>query len=764
MRRLPIALLLVCLPLPAAAQEPVPPAPAPATQPPAPETPAAPVPEATQAPAQPPVEPSPPPDRIDFTLTFPPERGGGTATGSAEGLEYKREDYAVLAGAVHLKYQDIELKADRAELDLETKVVTATGNVVIDQGPRRLAGATAAFNLETKTGVITEATAHVAKDYFFNGSEVAKIDEDVYTVTDGTFTSCEGERPDWSFRIGKARVEVEGYAHVRSAAMRVKRVPVVYTPYLVWPVKSERSSGLLIPNIGYSERRGGGLSLAYFQTLGRSYDTTFHVETYSKGFLGLGNELRYAPSEGTRGRFVGYAVRDPDRDEWRWKVNLDHVTNDLPWGMRGVIAYEDFSDFEFFRDFERDIDRNTTRRVSSRAFVARNSGPHLLNVLLNEVQTLDQPGVTVVQRKLPEVEYRLRSTRLWRSPFYLAFRGSADYLTLDNQLGIESTYGRVDLGPELSLPLSTLPWLSLKLVAGERYTWYGDTQEPSTFQFTGESVTRDFPIGRADLVGPSFSRIFDRPLGGFARFKHVIAPRISYNYSGELDPQPTLIPVFDEVDATLATNRARFALVNRILAKPADEKAGAAREILLFELARDLSFDDEQPLQRSFDGLETDLAGPLESLLRISPGARTSVETRLAYDTLEGRVASSSLTGAYGWGTGNSLGLTVYRRPLPSPAATLPDLGTQVQVSGALALLPRRLRIEGRVSYDLDTAELQQQRWVANYLSQCYGFRFEFVSFKAQELRNREYRFSLTLKNVGTFLDMSGRSSVPTEN
>ncbi len=763
MARVPAALLLaVCLALPLAAQEPQPTEEVPPTQPASPPAAGQTPPPAPPAPAAP---PTPAADRIDFNLNFPPERGGGTASGSAESLEYRREDYAVLAGAVQLKYQDIELKADRAELDIETKVVTATGNVIIDQGPRRITGATATFNLETKTGTLTESTAHVAQDYFFSGSEVAKIGEDTYTVTDGTFTSCAGESPDWSFRLGKATVEVEGYAHVRSAAMRVKRVPVLYTPYLVWPVKSERSSGLLIPNIGYSDRRGGALSLAYFQTLGRSYDTTFHVDTYSKGFLGLGNEFRYAPSEGTRGSFTGYAVSDPDRDEWRWKLNLDHVTNDLPWGMRGVIAYEDFSDFEFFRDFERDIDRNTTRRVNSRAFVARNAGPHLVNLLLNEVQTLDQPGVTLVQRKLPELEYRLRSTRLGRTPFYLAFQGSADYLSLDNQLGIEGSYGRFDLGPELSLPLSTLPWLSLRLVAGERYTWYGDSQSRTTFQFTGESITRDFPFGRAELVGPSFSRIYDRKLGGFGRFKHVVSPRVTYNYSGEVDEQPTLIPRFDEIDTAFATNRSRFALVNRILAKPAagtgGGQSGAAREVFLFEVARDLSYDDEQPLQRSIDGLETDTAGPLESLLRINPSEKTSFETRLSYDTLDSRIASSSLSGAYGWGTGNSLGLTLYRRPQAGDPA---ELGTQVQVFGALSVFPQRLRLEGRVSYDFDSAELQQQRWIANYLSQCYGFRFEFVSFQAQAVRNREYRFSLTLKNVGTFLDLSGRSSVPTEN
>ena len=56
----------------------------------------------------------------------------------------------MLTGKVRIHYQDMDLQADRAEIDLDTKVVTATGNVIVDQGPRRLTGATAEFDLDTK--------------------------------------------------------------------------------------------------------------------------------------------------------------------------------------------------------------------------------------------------------------------------------------------------------------------------------------------------------------------------------------------------------------------------------------------------------------------------------------------------------------------------------------------------------------------------------------------------------------------------------------
>ena len=295
------------------------------------------VPPAPAAPAPPAGPPGAGPDRLDFQLKFTADakgHGGGTAAGSAANLEYKREDYAVLSGEVQLKYQDLDLKADEVEIDLETKDVIAIGHVILDQGPRRLSGDSLTFNLEAKTGVIRHATGQVTPDYYFTGDEVDKTGDDTYVIKDGVFTSCSQQVPDWSFRVREAEVEVEGYAHVHNATMRVKKLPVFYTPYILWPVRTERSSGFLIPNIGYSERRGAELGLAYFQTLGRSYDTTFHLDTYSKGYLGVGDEFRYAPTAGTKGDFLGYSVHDPETDTWRWKLQLNHTTNDLPFGMR----------------------------------------------------------------------------------------------------------------------------------------------------------------------------------------------------------------------------------------------------------------------------------------------------------------------------------------------------------------------------------------------------------------------------------------------
>jgi LPS-assembly protein len=755
---------------------------APATAPAAPAPPAA-------APAKPPAPVNP--DLLQFQLKFPPQKGqkeGGSATGAAASLEYKRDDYAVLSGNVHIHYQDIDLQADEAEIDLSTREVIALGHVVIDQGPRRMTGISSTFNLDAKTGKLKEATARVAPDYYFSGTEIEKTGDNTYEVTNGIFTSCDQKVPDWSFRLGRARVEMEGYAHMRNVSMRAKSLPVLYLPYVLWPAKSERSSGFLVPNVGYSNRRGAQLGLAYFQTLGRSYDTTVHLDLFSKSFLGVGNELRYRPTEGTTGDLVGYMVHDtekipgePAHDQWRWKVEWDHVTNDLPWGMRGLVHYLNYSDFNFFRDFERDFDRNTVRFLDSRASATGNWGPNLVNFLLDNRETFIGVGnETVVQRKLPDIEYRLRSTRVGNTPFYVELESSAAYLDVARPDSYTGKYGRFDLFPQVTLPIRSFPWLSLSVTGGERLTWYGDSLRTTTTDtgavtnFQGQAVTRTLPYGSAEIVGPSISRIFDLNLGRFGKFKNVIEPRFTYTYQGTYDKQQD-IPQFDEVDTQFASNVGRVALDSRVLGKPKDEKQ-SAREVLLLEIARSYSFDKTQPLlgvasvgdatggvvAPGSTGLLSSQAGPLEGLLRFNPSDRTNVKLEGTYDTLYKRVASTGLSGNYGLPSATFVGVTWFTRYATDTGDTL---GNQIRLNGAFSVIPRKLRFEGQVNYDIQLHLVQQQRYVLTWTSQCYGLVLELRDFRSgtdaagATLSDKEIRFSLSLKNVGTFLDLTSRSS-----
>ena len=727
-------------------------------------------PEATGQVGRPPEPEEPPedPDRVDFTLQLEDEQG--TVTGGASSLEFRREDYAVLAGSVEIRHEDFRLRADAVEVDLATQDVIAIGNVILDQGPRRLAGKTLTFNLESETGTLTEASAYVDPDYYFTGREIAKVGEDIYTVVDGVFTACDQEVPDWSFRLGRARVEVEGYAYVHHARLNVKKAPVFYTPYIVYPTKQERSPGLLIPNFGYSERRGYYLGMAYYQPIGRSYDTTVYLDGYSEGYVGIGNEIRYAPTEGTAGQLESYVIRDEETDDWRWRADLDHESNDLPYDMRGVIDWTEYSDFQFFRDFERDFDRNSLRFEESKAFLTGNWGTHLLNLQVTDRETFSGDRINI-DRQLPSLEYRLRSTPifetpLWDAPVYLSVNSSLAGIQVDRSESYQATYQRADLFPQLSFPIEPAPWLSLSLNASARATWWSDSLETDSAvvtetgdAFSGDALTRTVGSYGAEMIGPSISRVFDAAIGPFGRFKHIVEPRVTYAYNDDFDEQNE-VPSFDSVDRLFSGNVARVSLINRLKAKPADEEeGGAAREILTFELAQRYSFDDQAPLESGRETLDSEAetidsqSSPVEAILRFAPSVTTGLRAEWEYSTLFSQLTSSSIAANYRYGL-HDFDVRFTTRFRPQDGETTRN---QLRFASGIALLPRRLGLRASIDYDLEESTLQEQRYFLDWTSQCYSIRLEYRDFEAGMTRDTDYRVAFTLKNIGTFLDLTGR-------
>jgi LPS-assembly protein len=730
---------------------------------------------ATGAPAAPGAAPKGPPgagaNRMDFNLKF---QDGATAAGSAATFDYKRNDYAVLTGNVQVHYQDLELSGDHVEIDLTSKQVVAQGNVILDQGPKRLTGTTLNFDLDTKTGKMLEATAYVAPDYYFSGVEVDKTGDETYEVLDGLFTSCVQSNPDWSFHLGRARVEVEGYAHMRNVTFHLKSLPLFYTPWLLYPAKKDRASGMLMPSIHSSGRRGPSLGLAYFQTLGQSYDDTIHLEPYFRGYLGVGNEFRYHPTEGTWGDITGYAVKDPaDNGKLRWKVRADHDTEDLPFGMRMVLQYQKFSDFNYLRDFEHDFDTSSLRFIDSRAFLTGNWGPNLLNILVNDRQILFNNGTDFVsdvdQKKLPEVEYQMRSTKLGPTPFYLEMDNFLDYLDILRPGSYSGQYGRIDLFPQLTLPVNTFSWLNFSLTGGYRYTFYQKslaTTTTGTPPVTTEtqvldntSLHRALPYGSAEIVGPSFSKIFEKEIADFAKFKHVIEPRVTYTYFGPFsDFRQLALPQFDQIDAPLSTNNIRVALDNRLLAKSGAENA-SAREILLFEVSRMYSFDANTPLETSLDLTKRSSASPWDFLLRFNPSEKTSLKGEVQYSGLFGRVAATSLSSDLALPGNQMVGLTWFINYLPDTGITESN---QIRVNTALNVIPQKLSLQAQIGWDVQNHLLGQQYYAINWSEQCYGLRLEIRQFKAligPRLSDTSIRFSLSLKNIGTVLDLNNRTT-----
>jgi LPS transport system D len=305
------------------------------------------------------------------------------------------------------------------------------------------------------------------------------------------------------------------------------------------------------------------------------------------------------------------------------------------------------------------------------------------------------------------------------------------------------------LNPALSIPLSTLPWLSVKVDLEGKATYWTDSLDATGNAFSGDTLSRVVPVGSAEVVGPSFSKIFDSPGGRYSKFKHVVEPRFDYGYIGTYDDQGR-VSIFDEIDFLGTTHFWSAGVYNRLLAKPSDEKEGGAFTIASLLIAQAFNLDD-QPGQSNVAGDITSAEGPIFAELQVNPSRTTSVKADLQYNTLFSQLQNFNFSGSTKLGE-HTVGATWYKS---WNAETGEDASDQMRAFLDLAVLPGKFNVGAELSYDAALSELLSQRYVLSWSSQCYGWNIELREANYRELPERDYRFSFTLKNVGTFLDLN---------
>ncbi len=531
------------------------------------------------------------------------------------------KDELLLKGYVDIRYGDLRLQADNVRYVPATKDAFAEGNVILDSGPTRLTAERVEYNLGTETGAFYGARGYAEPSFYFEAAEVRKIDQERYVIVDATFTTCTQPVPYWSFKVARGTIHIDNYAYLHQVSFKAEHVPIFYSPYLVWPIKEDRATGLLFPEFGYSHTRGFVFSNALYWAIRRNMDATFFLDYYAKAGLGEGLEYRYVPNAGGKGQFTGAYIHDQVVDRNRYSFNLNH-RQDLPSDFRLVASLNALSDFDYPLDFQRDFRASTSPVILSFVYLSRNWSNYNFNVraerrkqLFNVTEqifpvppltsstfvTVEEPLTNMIE---PSVEGRGSRQRLGHSPVYFAFETSLDNFQKATTL-FSTNYQRFDLFPTFSSPIKMAPWLDINPSVGLRGTYYskklggivtedanangvadpgedngldgipgtGDEGEGNGILDRRQEVLEDnffrkIVQGSMEVIGPKFSRVFLTPDNHFSpAFKHTFEPRIFYLYQSKVD-SPEEIIRFDEKDVLSGNlNTVTYSLTTRLFAK-----------------------------------------------------------------------------------------------------------------------------------------------------------------------------------------------------
>jgi LPS-assembly protein len=725
-----------------------------------------------------------------FKFVAPPKKEGGEIRWTLPPgghQEIEKDEYAILYPDVHLEYQDVKMHADKITYNFKTKDVVAQGHVVLDQGPTRITGDQAIFNLDSKTGTFFNATGAMEPSMYFTGEKLEKIGDDTYRLTNGLITSCDLDNPSWSFRVRRADVTVDDYAHLRDLTFRAHRVPIFWLPRLIWPTKGDRSQGFLIPRLLLStcsgkrvDCFGSRLELGYFIPIGNSVDTTLYADLNTRGYHGLGIDVRYLPSPDIKlGELNAYTVRDVAEKKEQWKYAYKHSQDNLPGGFRGVVDVEDFSDLDFFRKYDRDPRLHTLSQIYSSAYLTKNRPIYSLNILTDRRDIilghadLSNPESPIIKQRfeqLPSLQFRMYPNRIVGTPFYFSLESSASHLVTTGLVnGPSADYFRADVFPTMSMQIRTPSWLSIRPQISARETYYTSSLDPTSAanpatqqRAIGESLDRFYAQGQVDMVGPSFSRVFNEAMGGFSKFKHVIEPRIRYIYTTNVTDQNRVIR-FDTVDSPflpIVRESVEYSLTQRLIGKEKGEN-GSSREVLSFSLIQSMSLS--KPFTNTTGG---NLPGtsippgqnkftPLVASLHLNPYQSITFDASTTFGNVSHQLDQSSVS-ANLMGTGKNadkyLSFTWFASFL-QPGQAAGTGNSQIRLNSGSSLLRDKIRADIQLNFDAKKGTFLEQRYLIGGNASCYGLAVEYRRFLVYDPLPRStpsYGIAITLKNVGT--------------
>ena len=533
---------------------------------------------------------------------------------SAQHIRADEKNQAIVAeGDVTIEAGFGRIQADRITFR-EGHLVEADGNVLLVWGNNRVSGTSMIYDMGQKDdpdeekrvarGVIQNAVGQVEPEFYFDAKEIETIGDDRVVLHHATVTTCTQPVPNWSFKVSKAKIKIEGYAHLFNLRPTIKKVPFFYLPYLLWPVKRERAPGLLFPETGATTGRGTFVSLPVFIPLGRSADLTLFPEYYTIGGWAGGAKLRVVPNRDGYAEAEAQYIADQVKQQGRYRVQLKQTQKFLN-GFRMVSDVDIVSDFDYFTDFVRNLTYASSPTILGRMSFTR-SGPWT-SILVQEQyrEQLFADGSTLLQTTLPEIEWRGRSLRLGKSPFYFTFTSSLASIR-QSSARLRASYLRGDFYPTLSAPFSPRPWLDITPNVTLRSTYWTEQQVPvgtvaGPANVVHEGLWRNLVSAGIDLRGPKLVRIFEtKPKPGkdgadpvpALKYKNTIEPSIAYNYQQGFARSGSVI-VYDEVDAfgapaspdvTTIANSVTYGISSRLIAqrpRAAAERAGASGEKIL---------------------------------------------------------------------------------------------------------------------------------------------------------------------------------------
>jgi len=455
-----------------------------------------------------------------------------------------------------VEWDGITVESTEIHYHPETNRLTAKGYVRVTEGEIVAMMDELEINVKDGTGIYRDTIIFDASNKaYMTAKEVRRLGKNHYVAQTCTFTTCNPKSPAWEITSSEVNYYVQNFSSSSVSTLKVGGVSVFHLPYLSWPTVKRRQSGFLPPEylvIRSSVKKwdlGYRFGIPYFWAIDQEQDMTLTYDWVERRGPGLRFDYQYALTEGMRGeikyqRFFERDAHDPENESGslsaheiepselrpqRFKFQFNH-NQQLDGRSRLIASALVYSDSQFQKEYE---------LVETPSLTAQNFSANINrqfpkgSISLSATQTRVFRELALLNRKidLTQVQYLPALTFQFSDAFWRSgkstWSGSVDGSVIRyyrvkgyNGEGITAT-------PSFNFQFPIFQLFNTRFKIGKRVSSF-KVRDPDV---PGSDDEYGFQIldGKAE-INTTLSRIFRQESGILSRFKHLLIPRLQFDY------------------------------------------------------------------------------------------------------------------------------------------------------------------------------------------------------------------------------------------
>ena len=368
---------------------------------------------------------------------------------------------SILQGNAEIKRDSQQIKADTIKYNQPNDSAKLDGNVNYWDEGLYLRSKKANLKLENGSGEFEDAN-YILVDSRGKGT-AKKLFVDVGTLTEleeVNHTTCSPEEQFWHLTADKISLDHEkNWGKARNVLVKIKNIPVFYSPYMSFPLSKERKSGFLAPGYGATNRMGVEFRTPYYWNISPNMDATITPRFLSDtGIMAMG-EYRYLFPRSSGEIDFEYLPSDSNREDNH--RNLFHITHQQSFSDAGnfFFTYNRVSDKFYFEDFGSQLSNTSTRFLQRRAEVSYSGDKWDVTTRIQDYQTVDRSIAAKSRpyKRLPQILFNYNSPREYRQLNFGLKTDFAYFERGDNASFSDNVNGaRLSIRPFLKYPVRNI--------------------------------------------------------------------------------------------------------------------------------------------------------------------------------------------------------------------------------------------------------------------------------------------------------------------